>query len=705
MFVSVCLNNNTFSVKLFVDRDNYCPETTPQIYICRFSFDFMIRIPALMYVQIGKGDKDVGDTADNVKSYDYFVKDQHQITEYTRDPPRSYRKQCGVHVFVEGTKIQPFLPQSQPREFGQLLVLATSWRSVHNTDTDQWSWRYSIDTNAFERKAPVTCVYPSVTSNEDLSLANMTRTYEDRLAVQNPQSPIIENSQLLLGLLFCSQRTEDFCYYTRTYERNNNYMRSHTVSDITEDFIRPFSPYSEGLRYWQNDLFPISQAKEAVALYVCNGARLMVFDRYTEQWNYVEPPTPPHQPKAPGQPPPPDELQSVDGHCRSLFQQGSLVVVSDCYFRLDMEIIYERKSGEINTVFRNNWNKKDDQNEILPDVYHKTLNDEDREGFSQEEISLLTKDTFSGLRKKVLFIGANDSEHNSICWKLEVEPHEIYQNEIDPPKYLARLTVPEGGRLLDVTSWEQGFQQIYSRHRYEQLHRSVVYANASQPINVLDFQTPANLMIERILGIGYSHPMSVPYPTPVPNGYPPIPTDDWQIEYSQGKSFIDQRDCDVRRYIDYSRYNLPQVAQHHRGKGYQRWKWALGRNIEYQVPPPPAFPPILIGTGPQDLQLKYILALRTDTTVQIKQEGPLCEFGWYRSTPPEFQASSQQKFRLVYEEVPEYNWKYCVVGDESKYDFSKRLGNDFYYYEKVGDQQIGRVMMWCFKEIIPTNQG
>ena len=231
-------------------------------------------------------------------------------------------------------------------------------------------------------------------------------------------------------------------------------------------------------------------------------------------------------------------------------------------------------NGE-NKQYKHSWLSNAQENPIFPRIYN---------GVPR----------LCNLRKKVLFIGANDSMHNSICWQLKVEKNTAEQIETHNRKYHVMLEVPEGGRLLDVADWDEGFEQIYWRHRYERLVESVVHINYHHSVS-LSFKLPADdAMLRRIHGIQDTNEMNVPFPTPVPNPCPPLPTTDWQIQYDQNLPVSEQIDCDVRRYIDYSRYTsdeMTSVLAHHREKGYDKWT-QVNRHIKYQMPPPPLCPPI-----------------------------------------------------------------------------------------------------------------
>ncbi|XP_054154972.1 uncharacterized protein LOC128953513 [Oppia nitens] len=90
-------------------------------------------------------------------------------------------------------------------------------------------------------------------------------------------------------------------------------------------------------------------------------------------------------------------------------------------------------------------------------------------------------------KNPVLFLGANESDYNTIAWNLMIENmgEKISSQPIVDPqspqqKYLVGferrcfLEVPEGGYIVGVEDWPDGIREIEYRHRYEQLHRAIV---------------------------------------------------------------------------------------------------------------------------------------------------------------------------------------------------------------------------------------
>ena len=589
-----------------------------------------------MYVQIVS--KNVITNNDIVPNY--FVMD-----DQNRDPNRSYRKQCGTHVFVDGTKKQE--NDNVPCEIQRQI---TCWRWDDKRTENKWKYgKWS------KKTCPMSCLYPSVRPDREGS-ANTEK-----------------NPELLLGVFFCSEETNGNDYYRRSYERKENNGRSRNVRNITQSFKEQ---REENWDYHYNnvDLFPTNDNREAVAVYVCRGARVMLFDDSLYEWNEEK-----------------NTLEDckyemnkdgkkyiVPKHCRSLCQQGSLIVVSNCKLQLTMQIYI----GDHKQYF-NSWMNHGNENPILPDIY-------------------TGEPPLCRLQKKVLFIGANDSMHNSICWQLKVMKNNAEQIRTYNCKYYTILEAPEGGRLLDVANWNEGFEQIYWRHRYERLVESVV-AIDDQNSQSLDFQLPANdLLMRRIHGIENANQMNVPFPIPVPNGCTPLPTTHWRIQYDPNRPVSEQIDCDVRRYIDYSRYSsadMPSVVTGHRGKGYDKWT-QVNLQIREILPPPPLYPIYRMRTDGSAIEIQYLLKRGIYVLAEIKNQKVYCHIDWSgepNEAPNWFNPINYpDNYRLFYGSKFEFNvtksprGRLGLVGDRHY-----RLSSDMVYYDQeYHGAVVGKVNKW-----------
>ena len=642
---------DSHTVLMYCDHEKRLPEETRNNFEERFNFAFKIRVPALMYVQIVCPDV----TTDNNIVADYFVRD-----DQNREPIRSYRKQCGYHVFIDATKRPNFEKVAHAIE-----RVITSWQWDDTRTPDKWDYNRWTDT-----RAPISSIYPAMRLNVLDHASNVL----DQKAANFQRDP-----ELLLGLLFRSDETTGNRYHQRSYERRENTFRSRNVEDITESFIELIrDDVTPGPRdyLWKNDvLFPTNADREAVAVYVCRAARLLVFDDSLYRWNEQ------NNTLVDGR-----AQLGTDGitrprHNRSLFQQGSLVVVSNCKLELAMQIYKGDK------LYSHSYMDYGNENPILPDIY-------------------TGEPPLCNLQKKVLFIGANDSMHNSICWQLQVR-----RKEGMPYKYVASLVAPEGGRLLDVANWNQGFKQIYWRHRSERLAETMTVRSDGQTSMslALDFQLPANdVLLRRIHGIQNANEMNVPFPVPVPNGCTPLPTNHWQIEYDQTIPASEQTDCDVRRYIDYSRYSsveMPSVLRHHWGKGYDKWA-QVTREVRKILPPPPHYPPIYVMNADGRVSdTQYLLKRGIFVMAEIKNQKVYCHIDWPENTNkagtfPNRDDNYLLNFGSKYEVnmIPSPRAHFGLPSS-----FKYRLGTDMLYYDLQRRGFIGYVNKWYLvKEETPN---
>ena len=484
--------------------------------------------------------------------------------------------------------------------------------------------------------------------------------------------------QLLLGVLFCSDDRSGEPYHQRSYERRKNNFRSRNVEDIRESFIEGPLVQAE-YKFNDDKLFPTDGGREAVAIYVCRGARLALLDDSLYLWNETKKTLDDgsYDLDAAG------NKISKQKHTRSLFQQGSLVVVSDCKLRLAMQA-YIGNIEESNQ-YAHYWMDRGTQNAILPDIY--------------KEADALFK-----LDKKVLFIGANDSMHNSICWRLRVtrDTSKTHQH-----KYLATLEAPEGGRLLDVANWNQGFNQIFWRHKSERFPDTAIILGGNKKIMSLPFQLPGDAMLKRILGIENANAMNVPFPTPVPERCTPLPTNHWDIQYDPSKSVSEQTDCDVRRYIDYSRYSsveMPSVVAGHWGKGCDKWTFVVDRNsINNPLPPLPFYPPTYEMNNGQMDNVQYFVKKGNYVLAEKKGQDIYCHIGWpLKPNEGPIQPNHDgHQYRLVCKTMDEFKWQFAGTGYFGMDTLSEtnRLGTDFFNYRRVRNSPVfGKVQMWCLEK-------
>ena len=187
-----------------------------------------------------------------------------------------------------------------------------------------------------------------------------------------------------------------------------------------------------------------------------------------------------------------------------------------------------------------------------------------------------TKVPLVKLYHKVIFLGAVESQHNAVCWSIKIdrkdEAHHVH------------LEVPEGGLILDMSSWEAGFQQIYARHRYEQLYKTVLLNVHDSSVG--DFAVPNNYLLRRILGLKNDIQR---------NGLSATNSGVLRLDYKQLKIPLDyladnEHDRDVRRYI----------ANHHLTKRDPMFRYierhdkvpVMPKRLNWPLITPPLYPPI-----------------------------------------------------------------------------------------------------------------
>ena len=229
----------------------------------------------------------------------------------------------------------------------------------------------------------------------------------------------------------------------------------------------------------------INFKEPTLVLYVCRGARLVVCDvRFTVIYS-------------PG-------AKTSEKHCRSLYQQGSVVIVKGfsqlaiCTRdeQLNKKSDVKGKTGatgeasgigmivqppppvQTGTKDETVIQERDytlSYTELLEEDYYHNLYVEPRErGVRQRDGVENYLDGDNGrracdFRDKVIFLGAVESQGNSICWYLNVKP-----DQNNPKHSYNQLRIPEGGIIEDVAPLSTGLRLIQHRHRYERLWEDVV---------------------------------------------------------------------------------------------------------------------------------------------------------------------------------------------------------------------------------------
>ena len=246
-----------------------------------------------------------------------------------------------------------------------------------------------------------------------------------------------EEYQMCIGLRFSADLKDGVRSFGKTADKQRP---SGGVYDLTESFLDPLR-IKTGIESKENrNLFPRGQ--QHYAIYLCCGARLIVEDdRYDVLTEKAETKVGVHQ-------------------NRSLFQSGSLLIFS-------AELLLEVSIGIKNeTIGRKNVKKV---------IYE--WRDAEKAGILKPEKGIY-QDWFTERRlhqsnEQVIFLGHNYSVHNSICWRIKIQsPKTNSKGQI-----YARLSAPEGGRIVDIQDWDWGMAEIYWRHRYERLYEKVLFPN------------------------------------------------------------------------------------------------------------------------------------------------------------------------------------------------------------------------------------
>ena len=237
--------------------------------------------------------------------------------------------------------------------------------------------------------------------------------------------------QMCIGLRYTSNMSGG----NRTFGRIvDNQTPSGGVFDLMEDFLNP-KRIKTGIESEENrQLFERNQCHYAI--YVCAGAKLIVEDNRFDVMSKVV----------------------KSNYNRSLFQPGSLIVFS-CELNLELPVGINNETLDQKGVKKVSfeWKESAEKGLLKP---HDTLY---QNWFKHRGLNKS--------KEQVIFLGASYSHNNSICWRLR----------LDSPKEgcraIAALTAPEGGRIIDIQTWDWGWAEIYWRHRYERLYEKVLIAS------------------------------------------------------------------------------------------------------------------------------------------------------------------------------------------------------------------------------------
>ena len=231
---------------------------------------------------------------------------------------------------------------------------------------------------------------------------------------------------------------------SRYYHRfNEERLRAGNVNEINESILSGFKDNSDRRFY---------------AFYVCAGAKLVVIDEYQAS-------------------------ESCEHHNRTLVQQGGIVIFRGKLLNFTNNVHIARVPGGTQDSFGS-------------DVY---LWHDFRNKFVTRADGSKLPDIKRTPYKMIFFLGAIDSEENTISWQITVQ-RKTNVRKSKPKKlwtdYAYVLTCPMGARFEAVVREQIGIDEIRARIKYEVLHDSVVTNHGT------DFAVPdTNQMVRNILNI------------------------------------------------------------------------------------------------------------------------------------------------------------------------------------------------------------
>lgn len=481
-------------------------------------------------------------------------------------------------------------------------------------------------------------------------------TIQDPIPVHSVY-PVLKNyslpknsPSLVLGMRFSSKSEPKG---DRTFgSESDPTVNSDGVCDITEDFI---DPTSKSVNYL-SDEFKTERRK--YAFYVCEDTRLIV----TDDRGYKSP----------------DSRVTV-----SLFQQGSLVILETpkgFELRLcpgfyqkhkkpkdkdsppeDMEASMDSLDSKTQSVtslkdefvmkpLQTKWHQLGKKQFFDKKWFHSDVPEEDRD---EKGIPGYTNDKLNEQRRIVIFLGATESQFNTVCWRLDIDTNDTKECVLWPP---------DGARIMDVMTWNRGFQQITARHRYQRLFESVLYPDIH---STLDFKVPEDQkLLKRILGLYEKD-----------SWLPPIIIIDTSKQFKK------------HRHPDYLKPAL---------KVYQRMSYIEGvcERDDWTAPHPytvqPLHPPFIEVTATE----KHLFYLKYGECPHIVKD--------------KLYKIDGQTYEQFVKLIPEYTWKLVGRVNEKRELIDKhleeyRIGCDYMVYRTPFDR-IGLINSSFFMKIAPDGK-
>ena len=601
-----------------------------------------IRIPGLMCIKYGQTQR----SADC----------QEQAQAYMLE---NYRKQVGDHAFVSHINGQTY----------------GSLRFAMCEELNDMSYHCHDSFNQ------LTSFYPCYRERDKWAVGETDEQQTERTR---------KRFEIVFGLCFVPKlaetrvRTWSRCYHLD----QGNEFAFDVVSNMFD--VTKKDDVKRGDHYANTTLFPevppttIQEGEQwSVAFYVCQGARVILVDHryYKGKQQY--------------------ETDKKGSHCRSLCQQGSVIIVRG-KSRFGMRIHSEHNEEEVKT-----WTPERQALQRYLSPYYRPFIESDlirpKGQFTQNTCDLDSKEkeidinrlqgskyeNVRFLKDKVIFLGATESQFNSACWEIEITSTQTIDHDV-------RLWASDGAVIVDIAPWRTGFELIYWRQRYERLYESIVLNFEVPPYDEnTQFGVPADdYIFQRIVGIK----SDVRTTDGIRDGWyntceiaVPLQTNrTWLVE-DRDNHGTNNRDQDIRRYIplqDECKANLlmRNIEMRNALPNYHSYP---GLTNNARLPPLPLYPPYQLEKDKEE----YGYLSNYEKVVSVGAGSMM--FKVVSKEPGDNAVDPYQLFTLDTREIDAYYWKISNGNEPAQTKF--RLGSDYLRYYKYSEegQTVPKVKSFC----------
>ena len=244
----------------------------------------------------------------------------------------------------------------------------------------------------------------------------------------------------------------------------------------------------------------IDPTRQFIGLYVCAGAKLLVYDTYQADKGSTK-------------------------HNRTLIQQGGFVVCRGP-FQIDLPLADIGQGDKVDDYFAETKLTRMDWKPFCD----KCLIDVDNKADSEVRPNPGT------MRQPVLFLGPINSRFGALTWGVEVRKDSLPTKMIADRRRKTVLYTPNHSRIIAIADGKKAFEEIKARIKYEILHDSVVTQHETGfeiPTKPVQTQTssepsspgspsssspsekkePDTSMVRRILNVGNERSFDIDYPT------------------------------------------------------------------------------------------------------------------------------------------------------------------------------------------------